>query len=145
MNVRKHVAVLTATAALVGGVAAAAPAHAAAGKRIYINARSLSGNTQISGTYRYHVTGRTGNGEPIYGGSFSNAGARDRIPQNRLQAVFALSYSTWSGGAWHYKRRYAVKVGSFGSWTFKNKKDIRVWACDRKLGTVKLINCKAQW
>ncbi len=147
MNIRKHAAALAATVALVGGAAAATPAHAtpAGSTTYYISARSLSGNTQISGTYRYHVTGYTPQGERIYGGSFSNTGARDGIRGNGLEAVFALSYYSWSGGAWHYSPRHTVKVASFGSWTFDNKYAIRVWACDRKVSTTKLVNCKAQW
>ncbi|QLJ02878.1 hypothetical protein HZZ00_18920 [Streptomyces sp. NEAU-sy36] len=144
MNTRRYVAALATAAALAGGIAAAAPAQAAT-STYYINTKSLSGNTQITGTYRYRVTGWTSSGEAIYGGSFSNTGARDRISGNGLQAVFALSYYSWSGGAWHYHSRYAVKVNSFGSWTFNNKKNIKPWACDRKVGTTKLINCRAPW
>lgn len=145
MNTRKHVAALAATVALVGGVAAVSPAQAAPAGTTdhYIGGKSLSGNTKIHGTYRYHVTGYTPTGEAIYGGSFSNTGAQDMIRGNGLEAVFALSYYSWSGGAWHSSPRHAVKVNSFGSWTFNNKKRVYGYACDRKVGTTKLINCKA--
>ncbi|MFE7358630.1 hypothetical protein ACFU8Q_37465 [Streptomyces sp. NPDC057543] len=147
MNTRKQVAALAAIVSLVGGAVAASPAaHAASVSKTqtkYISGTSLSKNTKISGTYRYYVTGYTGNGEPIYGGSFSNTGAKDAIKGNGLEAVFALSYYTWSGGAWHASSRHAVKVNRFDSWTFKNKKRVYGYACDRKVGTKKLINCKA--
>ncbi|WP_128429445.1 hypothetical protein [Streptomyces cyaneus] len=124
------------TAAVLFGLASTAQAAPH-----YLNGKSKTGNAEISGTYEYHVTGHTTSGDPIYGGKFTNAGARDAIPGNRLEAVFALEYYTWSGGAWKYQPRYASRVNSFDSWGFNNKKDIRVWACDRQVGTTTLKNC----
>jgi len=148
MYVRKRLTMATAVMALGAGLVAVTPAQAAPASTTstwYMSGKSLGGNTRISGTYRYHVTGYTDKGSKIYGGSFSNAGARDVIRGNGLEAVLALSYYSWSGGAWHYSPRHAVKVNSFGSWTFKNKKDVYGYACDRKVGTKKLINCKRSW
>ena len=73
MNTRKHVAALAATVALIGGVVAASPAHAATASNpsttyvYHISGKSKSGNTTISGTYSYRVTGHTSAGENIYG------------------------------------------------------------------------------
>ncbi|MFJ1566638.1 hypothetical protein ACIOG8_20875 [Streptomyces erythrochromogenes] len=59
------------------------------------------------------------------------------------EAVLALSYQDWAGGAWvPVKNKVAVVNGS-KSWTFKNKKDVKAYACDRKVGTTKLVNCRA--
>ena len=52
-----------------------------------------------------------------------------------------MRYDSWSGGAWHYHPLHAVKVASFGSWTFNNKRQVYGYACDRRVGTTKLINC----
>ncbi|MFJ4519148.1 hypothetical protein [Streptomyces sp. NPDC088816] len=101
---------------------------------------SSSRNAEVSGQYEWHAAGTAG-GYTYYAGGFSNAGARDVIPNNGLEAVLALEYDTWANGAWAHQARYASKVNTFASWTFNYKKNIRVWACDRAVGTTTLKNC----
>lgn len=123
------------TSALVVGLAS--PASAAT---VNLYGVSLSKNAEVSGQYEWRAAGTAG-GFTYYAGSFSNAGARDAISGNGLEAVLALEFDTWANGAWTHKNRYASRVNTFDSWTFNYKKNIRVWACDRAVGTTTLKNC----
>ncbi|MEU6934585.1 hypothetical protein AB4225_36765 [Streptomyces sp. 2RAF24] len=123
------------TSALV--VALAGPASATS---VNLYGLSSSKNAEVSGGYEWHAAGTAG-GYTYYAGSFSYAGARDAIPNNKLEAVLALEFDTWANGAWTHKNRYASRVNTFDSWSFNYKKNIRVWACDREIGTTALLNC----
>ncbi|MFE7182522.1 hypothetical protein [Streptomyces erythrochromogenes] len=105
---------------------------------------STSGKAEVGGTYEYHVSGSIpGSQEKLYAGSFQGAYAKDKVSGDGYEAVLALSYQDWVGGAWvSVKNKVAVVNGS-KSWTFKNKKDVKAYACDRKVGTTKLLNCRA--
>ncbi|MFJ6048713.1 hypothetical protein [Streptomyces sp. NPDC092307] len=107
---------------------------------------STSGKAEISGTYEYHVSGTIPQtGEKLYSGSFAGATAKDKVAGDGYEAVLALAYQDWKDGAWHRVTNYVAVVNGSKSWTFKNKKDVKAYACDRKVGTTKLLNCRAAW
>ncbi|MFE5805470.1 hypothetical protein [Streptomyces sp. NPDC056491] len=136
---------------LVGASAAASAlviglAGTAAAATFGFNKTSSTGKAEISGTYEYHVSGTIPQtNEKIYAGSFKGATARDKVAGDGYEAVLALSYQDWKGGAWHPVNNYVAVVNGSKSWTFKNKKDVKAYACDRKVGTTKLLNCRAAW
>lgn len=125
----------TLSAALVLGVA-----NTASAATVNLYGMSSSRNAEVSGSYEYHAAGTAG-GLTYYNGSFTNAGAADRITGNGLEAVLALEFDTWANGAWTHKNRYASKVNTFASWNFSYKRNIRVYACDRRVGETALLNC----
>ncbi|MFD7914458.1 hypothetical protein ACFV30_27700 [Streptomyces sp. NPDC059752] len=127
--------------ALVIGLAGAASAAT-----IGFNKTSTTGKAEISGTYEYHVSGTIpGTNEKLYSGSFQGATAKDKVAGDGYEAVLALAYQDWKDGAWHKVTNYVAVVNGTKSWTFKNKKDVKAYACDRKVGTTKLLNCRAAW
>ncbi|GAA2620801.1 hypothetical protein GCM10010425_13960 [Streptomyces spororaveus] len=127
--------------ALVIGLAGTASAAA-----IGFNQTSTSGKAEISGTYEYHVSGTIPQTkEKLYAGSFKGATAKDKVAGDGYEAVLALSYQDWKGGAWHSVKNHVAVVNGSKSWTFKDKKDVKAYACDRKVGTAKLLNCRAAW
>ncbi|MFG2988194.1 hypothetical protein ACGFZK_02590 [Streptomyces sp. NPDC048257] len=109
------------------------------------NQTSSTGKAEISGTYEYHESGTIPNGEKLYAGSFKGATAKDKVAGDGYEAVLALSYQDWKDGAWQPVKNYVAVVNSSRSWTFKNKKDVKAYACDRKVGTTRLLNCRAAW
>ncbi|MEW2136330.1 hypothetical protein AB0892_06925 [Streptomyces sp. NPDC005409] len=125
--------------ALVIGLAGTASAAT-----IGFNKTSGSGKAEISGTYEYHVSGEIPDTkEKLYAGSFKGATAKDKVAGDGYEAVLALSYQDFRNGAWYPVKNYVAVVNGSKSWTFKNKKDVKAWACDRKVGTTQLLNCRA--
>ncbi|WP_327739299.1 hypothetical protein OG749_41300 [Streptomyces nojiriensis] len=127
--------------ALVIGLAGTASAAT-----VGFNQTSASGKAEISGTYEYHVSGTIpGTNEKLYAGSFQGATAKDKVAGDGYEAVLALAYQDWKDGGWHKVTNHVAVVNGTRSWTFKNKKDVKAYACDRKVGTTKLLNCRAAW
>ncbi|MFE9679381.1 hypothetical protein ACFYO5_35610 [Streptomyces sp. NPDC006259] len=101
---------------------------------------SHSTKAKISGTYQYWYAGRAG-GRALYDGRFMGATAEDRVAGDKYQAVLALKYDEFVGGAWRPVKNRVAVVNGTKSWSFKNKANVVAYACDRKVGTKKLLNC----
>lgn len=97
----------------------------------------------ISGTYQYWKTG-TGAGRAFYDGKFTGVTAKDRAAGDGYEAVMALDYDEFVGGGWRHVKKKVVVVNSTKSWTFKAKANVKGFACDRRVGAAKPINCK-EW
>ncbi|WJV51002.1 hypothetical protein [Streptomyces flavofungini] len=118
----------------VGASAAAAPRG--------FHATSSSTKAKISGTYQYWYAGKDAGGRAFYDGKFSGATAQDRAPGDGYEAVLALKYDEFKGGGWRTVKNRVAVVNSTKSWSFKAKDKVTAYACDRKVGTKKLLNCK---
>lgn len=106
------------------------------------HATSSSSKARISGTYTYWRSG-TAAGRALYDGRFSGATAQDRVSGDGYEAVLALKYDDFVGGAWKPVKNRVAVVNGTKSWGFKNKANVTAYACDRKVGTKKLLNCRA--
>ncbi|MFH8485154.1 hypothetical protein [Streptomyces longisporoflavus] len=111
-----------------------------AGTPIGFTGWSGTDKAKISGTYQYWQAG-TGGGRALYDGKFSGATAEDKVAGDGYEAVLALKYDEFSGGAWRTVRNKVAVVNGTRSWTFKNKANVVAYACDRKVGTTRLLNC----
>lgn len=103
---------------------------------------SGSSKAKISGTYQYWYAGKDANGRAFYDGKFSGATAQDRVAGDGYEAVLALKYDEFKGGGWRTVKNRVAVVNSTKSWSFKAKDKVVAYACDRKVGTKKLLNCK---
>ncbi|GGR83380.1 hypothetical protein GCM10010252_22610 [Streptomyces aureoverticillatus] len=103
---------------------------------------SASSKAKISGTYQYWRSG-TGAGRALYDGRFSGATAQDRVAGDGYEAVLALKYDEFVGGGWRTVKNRVAVVNGTKSWGFKNKANVTAYACDRKVGTKRLLNCRA--
>ncbi|MFF5506217.1 hypothetical protein [Streptomyces roseolus] len=126
-------------AALVMGVATSASAVT-----VGFHQSSGSGKAEIGGTYKYWQAGEAG-GRTLYDGSFSGAYAKDKVSGDGYEAVLALKYDSFEGGAWRTVKNKVAVVNGSKSWTFKNKANVIAYACDRKVGRTALENCKRAW
>ncbi|GHC83956.1 hypothetical protein [Streptomyces flavofungini] len=104
---------------------------------------SGSSKAKISGTYQYWYAGKDTSGRAFYDGKFSGATAQDRVSGDGYEAVLALKYDEFTGGGWRTVKNRVAVVNSTKSWSFRAKDKVVAYACDRKVGTKKLLNCRA--
>ncbi|WP_405656781.1 hypothetical protein [Streptomyces sp. RK9] len=102
---------------------------------------SGSGKARISGKYQYWYAG-SAHGRAFYDGKFSGARAQDRAAGDGYEAVLALKYDEFNGGGWRTVKNRVAVVNSTKSWSFRGKDKVVAYACDRKVGTKRLLNCK---
>lgn len=116
------------------------PRSASAGPFAFHGA-SGSGKARISGKYQYWYAGSV-HGRAFYDGKFSGARAQDRAAGDGYEAVLALKYDEFNGGRWRTVKNRVAVVNSTKSWSFRGKDKVVAYACDRKVGTKRLLNCK---
>ncbi|EPH44766.1 hypothetical protein ABT390_12620 [Streptomyces aurantiacus] len=154
-RLRRAVTGLGVTGAFAGLVLSGAPSAAAApaaqdeastrsasAAPLGFHGTSASSKARISGTYQYWRAG-TGGGRALYDGKFSGATAQDRVAGDGYEAVLALKYDEFVGGGWRTVKNRVAVVNGTKSWGFKNKANVTAYACDRKVGTSRLLNCRA--
>lgn len=69
--------------------------------------------------------------------------AQDRVSGGEHEAVLALKYDEFVGGGWWTVKNRVAVANSTKSWSFRGKDKLVAYACDRKQGTEKLLNCRA--